>query len=77
MTLAEQFDNFWLYWIVAFIVIEGAALWLSRKSMQRENQGGTLSELVRRITKQNRLVKVVFIIFWIYLGLHFLGVPGF
>lgn len=71
-TPAAIFDNFWLAWIIAFVVIEVVALFYNAKYRPEKYQGGTLSELVWRIMKENRFFKTVLILFFVVLGAHFI-----
>jgi disulfide bond formation protein DsbB len=50
--LYKPFQWLWLAWLMMFVAIEVAALWLSRgKKPENEYQGGTLSELFWRTMK--------------------------
>lgn len=70
-TPAQIFDNFWFFWIVMFILVEVAALMYNKRKNPEKYQGGTLTEMVRRMAHESRAVKVIFIVFFVYLGLHF------
>lgn len=52
--LATTFSYLWFGWLLAFVIIEVAALILSRgKKPLGEDEGGTLSELVWRLTRKD------------------------
>lgn len=71
-TVASDFVWFWAAWIFIFFVIEFAAIWIGRRNEEEHpHDGGTLSELVWRVTRSNKIVQILFIIFWAWLTFHF------
>lgn len=70
-SMATTFSIFWLGWLVLFCVIETAALIRERGKKITNYNGGTLSELVWRLTRTNRLVMGIFLAFWVVLTYHF------
>lgn len=70
-TLATNYSLLWLGWVVGFVIIELAALYQERGKDISGYKGGTLSELIWRITRTNKLVKIIFTLFWVVLTYHF------
>ena len=68
---AGTFQYIWLVWILAFVIIELAALWVYRKHPTEEWKGGTLSELVWRSFKRRWYTFVILLVFLAVLGIHF------
>jgi hypothetical protein len=76
-TVANVFSKIWIGWGVMFLVVEFYALWLRRKYPDQNWTGGTLSEFVwRNVHKYNnsnhRIRFMLFMVFWIWLTLHFI-----
>ena len=73
--MSDPFTWFWILWILAFIIIEGAAL-------IRKDRGDTLSEKTwkwfslkgskDKLKPWQVLVRIGFISFWVWLTIHFL-----
>ena len=70
-SIATEFSVFWLIWILGFIGIELFALKAEKGKDIPNYQGSTLSELVWRMTRTNKLVKIIFTLFWVALSYHF------
>ena len=68
---ADLFAPLWLAWILAFVVIELAAIWYYRKHPTEPRKGGTLSELVWRL-KRYKLPVIVLAVFAVVLLVHFI-----
>ena len=70
--LAHMHNSFailWFGWLLGFVAIE---LWALIKTKKGEvNEGGTLTELIRRLAKENKWVMVVFGMLWAVLTYHF------
>lgn len=69
--LALTFQWFWLGWFILFVIIEGIALWLDRNKGDTTDNGGTLSEVIWRVTNENKLFFAIFVAFWGVLAYHF------
>lgn len=70
-TMATTFSYFWLAWLMGFVVIELIALFMERGKKIPDYNGGTLSELIWRLTRTNRLIMAIFTTLWIVLTYHF------
>jgi hypothetical protein len=76
-TVQTVFTWIWLVWILAFGFIEGSAFVVRRWYPAKNNDGGTLSELVWRTIDgyawYHRILYIGFLLFWAWLTVHFLS----
>lgn len=71
MAMSVEFSIFWLVWLLAFCGVELYALHKEKTQPQKTYEGGTLSALIWRITRGNKLVMVIFTALWFVLTYHF------
>lgn len=76
LTLQAVFIVLWIGWLAVFLIIETIAILLARKFDDKldetQNDGGTFSSFVWRLTKRNMVIFAIFTIFWSWLSYHFI-----
>lgn len=65
------FSYLWLLWLIIFVVVELIALYRGRNKDSTGYTGGTLSEVVWRLSRSNKLFMIAFAGLWLVLTYHF------